>query len=224
MSEYLASHESDFQFTLAEIRDKLESLRETSATVGNFKSELAKAEDSIEEGLEILERMSAEVQGIPTSDRSQYNTKIRGHRAEIDKAKRELRKLTDKQGRAQLFEGREIASGESAEYSDDASNQRQQLLSNQQRLERSSERLRDAQRVGNETEAIGAGILNDLRGQREQITNSRNTLMEADSHVDRSLRTLRSMARRMAANRIISYAIIAILILLIIFVLASKFM
>nr|ACD75403.1 putative vesicle transport v-SNARE protein [Starmerella bombicola] len=224
MSEYLVSHESDFQFIQSEIRDKLEALRENGANAGNFKSEVSKAEDSIEEALEILERMSAEVQGIPTSERSQFNTKIRGHRAEIDKAKRELRKLTDQQGKAQLFGGRETASGESAEYNDDASSQRQQLLSNQQRLERSSDRLRDAQRVGNETEAIGAGILTDLRGQREQITNSRNTLMEADSYVDKSLRTLRSMARRMAANRVISYAIIAILILLIIFVLASKFM
>jgi len=56
--------------------------------------------------------------------------------------------------------------------------------------------LRDSQRVANETESIGAGILNDLHGQRQQILNTRDTLMEADGYVDKSLRTLKGMARR----------------------------
>jgi vesicle transport through interaction with t-SNAREs protein 1 len=77
-----------------------------------------------------------------------------------------------------------------------ALDQRQQLLSGQASLDRSSQRLRDSQRVANETESIGANILNDLRGQREQLVNSRNTLLEADGYVDKSIRTLRGMARR----------------------------
>jgi vesicle transport through interaction with t-SNAREs 1 len=32
--------------------------------------------------------------------------------------------------------------------------------------------------------------------QREQILNTRDTLMEADGYVDKSLRTLKGMARR----------------------------
>jgi vesicle transport through interaction with t-SNAREs protein 1 len=75
-------------------------------------------------------------------------------------------------------------------------NQRTRLLSGTDRLERSSQRLRDSQRVANETEDIGAGILGDLHLQREQILNTRDTLMEADGYVDKSLRTLKGMARR----------------------------
>lgn len=97
------------------------------------------------------------------------------------------------------------------------------MLSGTASLERSSQRLRDSQRVANETEQIGATILTDLRGQREQISNARNTLMEADGYVDKSIRTLRGMARRMATNRIITVAIIVILIILIFLVIASKF-
>jgi vesicle transport through interaction with t-SNAREs protein 1 len=111
-----------------------------------------------------------------------------------------------------------------AGYSDDiALDQRQQLLSGTASLDRSTQMLRDSQRVANETESIGANILNDLRGQREQIVNSRNVLMEADSYVDKSLRTLRGMARRMATNKVITWAIIVVLVLLILFVIASKF-
>lgn len=46
------------------------------------------------------------------------------------------------------------------------------------------------------TESIGAGILGDLRGQREQIIHTRNTLLDADSSIDKASRTLKGMARR----------------------------
>lgn len=225
-SEYLTNHENDFQFVYNELQDKVEALKSAQfaqQSPSEARAATSSIEDSIEEAYEILDRMGVEVQGIPTSQRSTYNTKIRGFRSDVDKLKRESQKLADSQSRAQLFGDREGAN-DSAGFSDEASSQRQQLLSSQQRLEQSSERLRDAQRVGNETEAIGAGILNDLHGQREQIINSRSTLTEADTYVDKSLRTLRGMARRMAANRLISYAIIAVLILLIVFVIASKFL
>ena len=226
MSEYLQSHESEFQHVFGDLKDKFEQLKLSAPGGSELKSAIARIDDGVEESLEILERMQSEVQGIPTNQRSQYNTKIRGFRRDVDAIKRECRKLADESNRSQLFGGSGGSQSgiDSAGYSDDASEQRQQLLNSQQRLERSSDRLREAQRVGNETEQVGAGILNDLRGQREQIVNSRNTLTDADSYIDKSLRTLRSMARRMAANRMISYAIIAVLILLIVFVLASKFM
>ena len=75
-------------------------------------------------------------------------------------------------------------------------NQRSRLLSGTERLERSTQRLQDSQRIANETENVGAGILSDLHAQRGQIINTRETLMEADGYIDKSLRTLKGMARR----------------------------
>lgn len=190
---------------------------ELQFVLGELKEQTGPNDELLEEGYGLVERMAAEVQGLPTADRSQYSGIVREYRAEIDQAKRAMYAAAAGAARSELFGDRDAAA-------DRGSDQRAQLLSNQQRLEQSSDRLRDAQRVGNETEAIGAGILNDLRGQREQILNSRNTLAEADSAIDRSMRTLRGMARRMAANKLLSYAIIAVLVILIIFVLASKFM
>lgn len=74
--------------------------------------------------------------------------------------------------------------------------QRQQLLSGTDRLERSSQRLLDSQRIANETEGIGANILGNLREQREQIVNTHNTLNDSERYLDRSIKTLRGMARR----------------------------
>ena len=74
--------------------------------------------------------------------------------------------------------------------------QRQQLLSGTDRLDRSSQRLRDSHRIANETEAIGRDTLADLQLQRETIQHTRQTMLESEGYVDRSVKTLKGMARR----------------------------
>ena len=74
--------------------------------------------------------------------------------------------------------------------------QRQQLLSGTERLDRSSQRLRESQRIANETEGIGRDTLADLQLQRETIQHTRMNLLESEGYVDKSVKTLRGMARR----------------------------
>ncbi|KAG9067323.1 hypothetical protein KI688_012106 [Linnemannia hyalina] len=100
--------------------------------------------------------------------------------------------------------------------------QRTRLLNGTDRLAESSRRLQDSHKIALETESLGANILSDLRGQREQIVHTRNTLLEADSSIDKASRTLKGMARRMATNKLITASIIVVLVLLILFVLYSK--
>ncbi|KAJ2390596.1 Vesicle transport V-snare protein [Coemansia sp. RSA 2603] len=100
--------------------------------------------------------------------------------------------------------------------------QRTRLLSGNERLENGTRRLQDSHRIAIETEAVGAGILQDLRAQREQIVSTRNTLMEADSHIDRSQRTLRTMTRRLMANKMITTGIIVVGVALVLLVLYIK--
>ena len=50
--------------------------------------------------------------------------------------------------------------------------------------------------MGLETEQIGANTLADLNRQREQIQNTREHLLESEGYTDRSIKTLRGMARR----------------------------
>ena len=83
---------------------------------------------------------------------------------------------------------------------DDQLEQRQQLLSGTDRLERSSGRLRESQRLALETEDIGRNTLSDLAGQREVIEHTRGTLLESEGYTDRSNKTLRGMARRYLPN------------------------
>ena len=136
--------------------------------------------------------MRIEKSNIPSATRSKINPRFRNFETDIDASKRKLKALSD--DRKALFGNR---------YTDDPSNpsdpqleQRQQLLSGTDRLDRSSQRLRDSQRVANETEDIGRDTLADLQLQRETIQHTRGTLLESEGYVDRSVKTLRGMARR----------------------------
>lgn len=134
--------------------------------------------------------MRIEKQNIPSSTRSKTNQRFRNHESDIDACKRKLKSLTS--DRIALFGSR---------YSDnpgtdDQLEQRQQLLSGTERLDRSSHRLRESQRIALETEDIGRGTLADLQLQRETIQHTRGTLLESEGYVDRSVKTLRGMARR----------------------------
>ena len=135
--------------------------------------------------------MRIEKQNIPTSTRATINPRFRNHESDVDGYKRKLKTLsTDKSA---LLGSR---------YTDDPNGrdqqleQRQQLLSGTERLDRSSQRLRDSHRVANETEAIGRDTLADLQIQRETIQHTRATMLESEGYVDRSVKTLRGMARR----------------------------
>ena len=137
-----------------------------------------------------LDMMRIEKQNIPSATRSRINPRFRNFETDVDAAKRKLKTLSD--DRSALFGSR---------YSDnptkdDQLEQRHQLLSGTDRLDRSSQRLRDSQRVANETEDIGRGTLADLQLQRETIQHTRATMLESEGYVDRSVKTLRGMARR----------------------------
>lgn len=143
--------------------------------------------------------MRLEKANIPTPHRTKINTRFRNHESDVDTSKRRLRALSD--DRAALFGSRYTddpsgAPGSSGPNSDRHLEQRQQLLSGTDRLDRSTQRLKNSQALANETEAIGASTLADLHTQRETIQHTHDRLLESEGYVDRSVKTLRGMARR----------------------------
>jgi len=135
--------------------------------------------------------MRLEMQNIPTSARSRVKQRFRNYETDVSEAKRKLKSLSS--DRRALFGDRYT---DDPVGGDEQLEQRQQLLSGTDRLERSSARLKSSQRIANETEDIGRGTLADLHVQREQIQRTREGILESEGYVDRSVKTLRGMARR----------------------------
>ncbi|KAL8710425.1 MAG: hypothetical protein Q9220_005026 [cf. Caloplaca sp. 1 TL-2023] len=214
-SELFSSYEAELKLVQADLNQKLDQISELSGEPR--KSAVRLAERTLDEATELLGQMRIEKQNIPSATRSKVNQRFRNFESDIDAQKRKLKTLSD--DRKALFGNRYSDNPDS----DQQLEQRQQLLSGTERLDRSSQRLRDSQRIANETEGIGRDTLADLQLQRETIQHTRMNMLESEGYVDRSVKILRGMARRMATNRIITVAIITVLVLLIIAVIYSKF-
>lgn len=143
-----------------------------------------------------LDQMALEKTNLPSAARTRASARHRNAQTDIDTLRRKLKQLITKSSdKSQLFNGR-YTDDPDGPPSDAALEQRQQLLSGTERLGRSSQRLRDSQRVALETEAIGASTLADLHQQRNVIENTHQNLLQSEGYVDRSVKTLRGMARR----------------------------
>lgn len=134
--------------------------------------------------------MRMEKGNLPANQKHKTNIRFRNYETDVDIAKRKLDSLSS--DRSALFGKRYT----DTPAEDDQVAQRQQLLSGTDRLERSSGRLRESQRIALETEDVGRNTLADLARQRETIENTRTTLLESEGYTDRSNKTLRGMARR----------------------------
>lgn len=220
MSNLLESYDAEFK-TLYE-STKLEISNGPSSKTTTIRN----LETNKDDLLEILEQMNIEVNntGSSTEEKSKWRSYLRSLKNDLQKDIVDpLNKLIEDENRNVLFstQGATPEANNGISYMDEE--QRQQLLDSHHILNKTNKRLMDAQRVAYDTEQIGSQIMNDLRAQRETLEHSRNHLSQADTYLDKSVRTLRVMSRRLVANKIISYSIIAVLILLILLVLYSKF-
>ncbi|POR33906.1 Vesicle transport v-SNARE protein vti1 [Tolypocladium paradoxum] len=216
-SELFGSYEAELKLVQADLSQKLDQIPELSGEPR--KTAISQAERALEEADELLGQMRLEKQNIPTSSRAKVNQRFRNYEADVDANRRKLTSLSS--DRSALFGSR--YTDEPAGASDIHLEQRQQLLSGTDRLDRSTQRLKSSQALANETEAIGADTLANLHGQREMIQHTHDTLLNSEGYVDRSVKTLRGMARRMATNRVITISIITVLVILIVAVIVSKF-
>ncbi|KUL84653.1 hypothetical protein ZTR_06667 [Talaromyces verruculosus] len=187
-SELFSSYEAELKLIQADLNQKLDQIAETTGE--QRKSAIGMAERALDEATELLDQMRMEKQNIPSAARSKVNVRFRNYSSDIDELKRKLKSLSD--DRRALFGDRYT---DDPEAGDVHMEQRQQLLSGTERLERSSARLQESQRLALETEDIGRGTLADLQVQRETIERTRQNLHQSEGYVDTSIKTLRGMAR-----------------------------
>ncbi|KAI3625997.1 hypothetical protein CBS9595_001358 [Malassezia furfur] len=214
MAELFESYASDFAQLLRSVEDRLGAdLSKLSATTRN--TTLQHAESEAEEAHDLLVQMEIEVQSFPQSVRERYAGELRNLKSQYDKLRRELAGKSASGLPVDSYTDNDVESGE-------VPSQRQRLLQGTSLLENGTERLAASTRLALETEDIGANILQDLRSQREQIEHSRDTLHGANTHIDRSSRTLQRMIRRARQQKLVTSAIIVVLVLLILLILYSK--
>ncbi|KAI8050257.1 snare region anchored in the vesicle membrane C-terminus-domain-containing protein [Syncephalis plumigaleata] len=221
-AQLFEGYEQEYQAISLTITNKINSLipsqigEQRNATIRATEREIEEAERLL-----VVGQMELTLGRYASPMKDQLNGRLRASKTDLAKLKRDMKKVMAKSNdRANLLGQAGLNGGQDSDGTH--LDHRQRLLSGTDRLQNSTRRLEEGHRLALETEALGASILGDLRSQREQIQHTRDTLHEADSYVDKAQRTLRGMARRMATNRLITAAIILILVALIILVLYSK--
>lgn len=121
--------------------------------------------------------MEIEIQGIPQSIRSEYHTRLRTAKADLARCKKLLKEQRAQVARLDLLSPSQPLTTSDEPYG--SNSDRTQLLAGTKRLEDGTKRLQESQRIALETENQGADILMNLRTQREQIENARNTVETA---------------------------------------------
>ncbi|XP_019170766.1 PREDICTED: vesicle transport v-SNARE 12-like [Ipomoea nil] len=167
----------------------------------------------------LIRKMDLEARSLQPSLKAVLLAKLREYKSDLNMLKREVKKLTSSSSNQAAHDA--LLEGEMAD-AHAASNQRGRLAMSTERLNDSSERIKESRRVALETEDLGISILEDLHQQRQTLLHSHNKLHGVDDAIDKSKKVLTSMSRRISRNKMIVGGIIAALVLAIIIVLYFK--
>jgi len=162
---------------------------------------------------DIVEQMELEACSAGPS-RSQLLAQVREYRTSIAELRARHRQAANsnadrERARADLLSGSDKALRVEAEA------QHSRLLATTERLQRGTDKLRNACQTALETEAIGTSIMSDLEAQRHTLEHARGTLATANIGLARSKKLLQGMGRRARANKALMMLIISILCLMI---------
>lgn len=204
MASLMETFEQQYASLSAEITAKTSRLSDLTGV--ERKMLVSQVERQMEEAHELLEQMDLEVKAVPPASRQKYQIRLKSYVAELALLDKELRaRITPRDEsimREELFDG---------DYVND--DQKQRLLDNTERLERSSRQLEGGYRMAVEAEQMGAQILTDLSSQRETIKKSKSRVQETNYDLGKSSRIVNGMIRGLKQQKVVLYAVAAVILL-----------
>uniref|UniRef100_A0A061QFV2 Vesicle transport through interaction with t-SNAREs homolog 1A n=1 Tax=Cupiennius salei TaxID=6928 RepID=A0A061QFV2_CUPSA len=207
MASLMETFEQQYAALSADITSKTSRLTDLSGV--ERKMLISQVERQMEEAHELLEQMDLEVKAMAPAARQKYQIRLKSYIAELSLLDKELRaRIVPRDEsllRDELFEG---------DYVKD--DQKQRLLDNTERLERSSRQLEGGYKLAVEAEQMGAQILTDLSSQRDTIKKSKSRVQETNYDLGRSSRIVNGMIRGLKQQKVILYIVVAVILITVI--------
>ncbi|PKI75497.1 hypothetical protein CRG98_004167 [Punica granatum] len=164
--------------------------------------------------------MDLEARSLQPSVKAMLLAKLREYKSDLNNLKKEFKRVSSPD--ANLASREELLESGMVDPHMASANQRERLAFSTERLNDSSDRIKESRRTILETEEIGASILQDLHQQRQTLLHAHEKLHWVDDAIDKSKRVLTAMSRRMTRNKWIIGLIIGALILAIVLILYFK--
>uniref|UniRef100_A0A1A9WW88 t-SNARE coiled-coil homology domain-containing protein n=1 Tax=Glossina brevipalpis TaxID=37001 RepID=A0A1A9WW88_9MUSC len=204
----LEQYEQQYATLIAEITIQIGQI----VLVSERKELCAKIDGEILEAQELLELLGLEIRELSAIQRSAATSKLNCAQVELKRLQNEYNKAKEDSLNSRKI-SQAINIGIHDDYDDDyedvsiSHDQKQRLLDNSERIERTGNRLQEGYRIALETETLGAQVLGDLHHQRETIHTSRARLRETNAELGRASRTLNSMLMRAMRQKAILYTV-----------------
>ncbi|XP_070668103.1 vesicle transport v-SNARE 13-like isoform X2 [Malus domestica] len=164
--------------------------------------------------------MDLEARSLQPSVKAALLAKLRGYKADLNNLKSQLKRMASP---VVNFAARdELLEPGSADSLTTSNDQRGRLLMTTDRLNQSTDRIKESRRAMLETEELGVSILQDLHQQRQSLLHAHNTLRGADESISKSKKVLTAMTRSMNRNKWIVGSIIGVFAVAILFILYLK--
>ncbi|GLT56300.1 hypothetical protein SLA2020_293490 [Shorea laevis] len=184
------------------------------------KKKLSEIKAGLEDAESLIRKMDFETRSKQPNVKAVLLAKSREYKSDLNNLKTEVKRIaTDNlnpSARDQLLE-----SG-MADTLTATADQRSRLMMSTERLNQTSDRIKDSRRTMLETEELGVSILQDLHSQRQSLLHAHDTLHGVDDNIGKSKRILTAISRRMNRNKWIIGIIVAVLVIAIGLVLYFK--
>ncbi|KAG0450162.1 hypothetical protein HPP92_026891 [Vanilla planifolia] len=184
------------------------------------KQKVSEIKSGVEDAEGLIRKMDLEARSLQPSVKVTLLSKLREYKSDLNNLKSEVKRITSANARSSARE--ELLESGMADALAVSTDQKGRLLASTERLNQSSERIKESRRTMLETEDLGVSILQDLHQQRQSLLHAHNTLHGVDDNIGKSKKVLTSMSRRMDRNKWIIGGLIFALVLAILLVLYFK--
>ncbi|XP_057514856.1 vesicle transport v-SNARE 13-like [Actinidia eriantha] len=184
------------------------------------KQKITEIKTGLDDAEALIRKMDLEARSLPSNAKAMLLGKLREYKTDLNNLKSEVKRITSANANQSARD--ELLGSGMADAMMVSSDQRGRLLMSTERLNQSSERVKESRRTMLETEELGVSILQDLHQQRQSLLHAHNTLHGVDDNIGRSKKILTNMSRRMNQNKLIIGSIIAVLVVAIILILYFK--
>ncbi|CAN0870965.1 Vesicle transport v-SNARE 11 [Linum grandiflorum] len=163
------------------------------------KQKVSEIKAGLDDADALIRKMDLEARSLPPNIKGSLLAKIREYKTDLNNLKTEVKKMSS--SNASQASRDELLESGMADAKMVATDQRGRLLMSTERLNQSTDRIKDSRRTILETEELGVSILQDLHQQRQALLHANSTLQGVDDNIGRSKRVLTAMSRRMDRNR-----------------------
>ncbi|KAK7301525.1 hypothetical protein RJT34_12391 [Clitoria ternatea] len=168
----------------------------------------------------LIRKMDLEARSLQPSMKAALLVKLREYKTDLNNLKNDVQRITSSNvsltGRDDLLEsGRADTLGAS-------NDQKGRLLMSTERLNQSTDKIKESRKTILETEELGVSVLQDLHQQRQSLLHAHKTLHGVDDNISKSKKILTSMSRRIGRNKWVVGSLMAALVIAIIVILYFK--